>query len=237
MADHKSSNRNEQRLARALQKQRGISYMQALKEVRADQAMRQIPVEYQFVAAVVEDLRRNGRAGAAEAVLRSRSADFFQDRSSLSKDSRDLVQLANHAMKYWAISGMRQIEELELCEQPDNWIPIDNLQDTVMLDRVLGEWQEALKSRAEPSPRRLPVRREGVIETLAQIQLAMRATSHLANASEWTPESLRSAATAADRFGRSLSAAFGSGIVLGIPPAVSAALAAMREPLRAGLGV
>ncbi len=234
MADHKSSNRNEQRLARALQKQRGISYMQALQAVRAGQAMRQIPVEYQFVAAVVEDLRRSGRAGAAEAVLRSRSADSFQDRSSLSKDSRDLVQLANHAMKYWAISGMRQIEELELCEQPDNWIPIDNLQGTAMLDRVLGEWQEALKSRAEPSLRRLPVRRERVIETLAQIQLAMRATSHLETATDWTPDALRSAATAADRFGRGLATAFGSGIVLAIPPAVTDALAAMREPLRAG---
>jgi hypothetical protein len=169
-------------------------------------------------------------------VRRSRAADFFQDRSSVSKDVRDLVHLANHAMEYWAISGMRQIEELELCEQPDNWLPIDDPDGAAMLDRVVGEWREALKSRTEPSTRRLPVRRERVIETLGHLQIATRSTSELAEVTALTPAALRSAASAADQFGRAPSSAFGSGIILAIPPAVSAALEVMREPVRAGLG-
>ena len=80
MSEQRSSDRNEQRRARALQKQRGISYMQALSEVRTtprdpgvsgagveilSEPMPQIPVEYRFVVAVVEDLRRHGKDGAA----------------------------------------------------------------------------------------------------------------------------------------------------------------------------
>ncbi len=63
MSEQRSSDRNEQRRARALKQERGISYQQALNEVRAtsqpqetagageeivSEAMKQIPVEYRF---------------------------------------------------------------------------------------------------------------------------------------------------------------------------------------------
>jgi hypothetical protein len=244
MTQQRSSDRNEQRRARILQKDRGISYQRALSEVRAmsqnlgfadvgneirSEPMKQIPVEYRFYVAVVEDLRRTGKEGAARAVLRSRGADWFQDRSSASKDARDLVSLANHAMQCWAISGLRQIEEGELAEQPDGQLSIHDGYGAKMLERVIGEWRRVLGSRPEPSPRRLPVRRERVLEVLLHMQLGMRALSDLAEAADWTPASLQSARTAADRFGRALSSAFGGGIITAIPPAVGAALHAMRE--------
>ncbi|MDA8068149.1 MAG: hypothetical protein M0T77_06010 [Actinomycetota bacterium] len=162
-------------------------------------------------------------------MLRSRGADWFQDRSTTSKDVRDLVNLANHGMEFWAIRGLRQIEELELSEQLDGRISIDDAYGAEMLEQVIGEWRRVLGSRPEPSPRRLPVRRERVLEMMLHMQLGTRALSDLAGVVDWTPASLQSARTVADRFGRALSSAFAGGIITAIPPAVDAALVAMRQ--------
>ncbi len=236
-----SSNRNEQRRARELQRTRGIPYMQALNEVRrsnrdggvateeAVAPMRQVPVEYRFLVSTVEDLRRHGRAGAAQAVLRSRAADFFQDRSSLSHDARDLVRLATHGIEHWGISGLRQIEEDELVELARPWLPLLGTEEADPLGQVVGGWRATLQSRTEPSPGRLPVRRAGVLKTLAPLQLGLRAISALSDAREWTPESVQSAARAADNLGRALSRAFGAGIITALPPAVDVALRALRN--------
>ena len=91
------TNRNEQRAARSLQRERGIPYVQALNQVRAathekaittplatpvavTQQPRYVPAEQQFVISMVDDLRRHGAAGAAQAVIEDRAADWFQDR-------------------------------------------------------------------------------------------------------------------------------------------------------------
>ena len=151
MTDHRS-NRNEQRRARALQQSSGISYMQALAEVRrmsqeADgpsvelaEPIRQVPAEYRFVVSVVEDLRRHGRAGAAQSVLRRRAADFFQDRSSLGHDLGDLIRLASYGARYWGMSGLHQIEESQLAELAEPWLPLSSAEGAEMLEQVIGGW-------------------------------------------------------------------------------------------------
>jgi hypothetical protein len=240
MTDHRS-NRNEQRWARALQQSRGISYMQALEEVRgvsqeADgpsveltEPIRQVPAEYRFVVSVVEDLRRHGRAGAAQSVLRSRAADFFQDRSSLRHDLGDLIRLASYGVRCWGMNGLHQIEEPQLAELAEPWLPLASGEGAGVLEQVIGGWRATLRSRTAPSPPRLPVRRESMLDTLGQLQLGVRAIGALSDARDWTPASVQSAARAADNLGRALSRAFGGGIVTALPPAVDDALHAIRD--------
>ncbi len=240
MTDQRSPNRSEQRRARALQQARGLTYMQALAEVRNSageaggpavavvESPRQIPVEYRFLVSLVEDLRRHERGGAAQAVLRNRAADWFPDRSSLQHDVGDLLRLASHGAQHWGVSGLQQIEEDQLADLAYPWLPLHSLEAAQMLEQVVGGWRTTLRSRTVPSPPRLPVRRDRVVETLGQIQLGLRSIHALSGAQDWTPGSLQSAAQAANHLGQALSRGFGAGIITALPRAVDAALRSLR---------
>jgi hypothetical protein len=224
------SNRNEQRRARALQREQGISYTHALNKVReaADQTTT-IPAELRFVLSLMDDLRQNGADGAAQSVMRNRAADWFQDRSTVTKDTEDLLRLAGHGLESWAIHGLRAIEEDELIELANGWLPLTQPANAEPLQQIVGSWRDILRSREAPSPPRLPVRRESVIQILAHLQLALQRITKLRGATSWTGESQNAATQAAEQLGSALSQTFRGGVVTALPPATQAALVALRS--------
>jgi hypothetical protein len=242
----RTTNRNEQRAARSLQRERGIPYLQALNQVRAatheraittplatpiavTQQPKYVPAEQRFVISMVDDLRRHGAAGAAQAVMRSRATDWFQDRTTVVKDTGDLLRLTSYGLENWGLRGLRAIEEDELVTLAKGWLPLTQSAQAEPLQQIVGSWRDVLRSRETPSPPRLPVRRETVIDVLGHLQLALRRITTLSEASSWDSESQSTAAQAAEQLGRALSRTFRGGIITALPPETQAALVALRS--------
>jgi hypothetical protein len=188
-----------------------------------------VPAESRFVVSLADDLRRHDAAGAAGAVMRGRAADFVPRHITVGGDTEDLLRLANHGLVQWGIAGLHEIEEDGLIALVQGWLPLKQAADAEPVAQVIGAWRKDLDSRELPSPARLPVTRESVVQTLTHLQLGLRGLARLSGAENWTVKSRQDAAEAADQFGRALARAFRGGIINALPRETLAALTALRS--------
>jgi hypothetical protein len=103
---------------------------------------RRLPVAVRFLDALTLALRRQGAAGAAEAVVTAASLQFHPDNWRTEREPAQVLALSELALRRWAISGLRALggeHEMMIATQLDGYLaqrapfPAENAADAASL--------------------------------------------------------------------------------------------------------
>jgi hypothetical protein len=176
-----------------------------------------------FLEALIGQLRRQGAAGAAAAVIRKAKLDWVLPDATPAQRHKEAMALGRFAVDHWARRGLARINEgtfaLHLLQEAEGPFDPPGAEQTIRAMRKhLSERPDY--SAAGPNP----ITPQAVVSMLAEIQRGLQQL----NSPDTSPLGA-SDALAAQHFGFALARAFRSGIVTSLPPEAQEALVALRD--------
>jgi cold shock CspA family protein len=184
------------------------------------------PVAQRFISALANNLRRRGASGAAAAMLNRVSADWVQGPISPERQTDEVFALTQFALEHWLMRGLRALGEGTLAFQL-----LAQREEGFDPERALAE-VEGIRSivRNQEYPEPQSVRPDGVVGTLNEIVLALRAANDLTDERLDTRSKDEAAAKATEHLALALANAFRGAVVTSLPPETAEAVAALRNP-------
>jgi cold shock CspA family protein len=176
-----------------------------------------------FMAALTNQLRKQGASGAAAAALRAVSLDWVPTHTPVNQQQQEARALAKFALEHWALRGLRAIGEgtLALRLLQEGEMPLNPAESA----HAMGAIREILKARPDYELAGAnPITPRAVAKVLAEIQLALRELARTEEAGSLGEH--EAVAKAAEHLGYALAHAFRGGIVTSLPPETTEALSA-----------
>jgi hypothetical protein len=193
---------------------------------------RRPPVAVRFLDALTLQLRRQKAAGAAESVHRAASLQFHPTNWRAEQEPRQVLALAEFALRHWAIRGLEQLDgeqEHDAASQMVDYLAIQppfSADDAADAAVMLGQVAESLRDPEEVSGPN-PLTKNGTARVLNEVMLALRhagqvGKADLADASSLPGDPL---ARSVEHAALALAVAFRVGVITELPPASNAVFA------------